>query len=67
MAECKEVGCNGNVAEKASFTIRVGCFCSEETFACKKCGRLHYSSGNLVFNRDGERAFLTEDNLIVLR
>jgi len=59
-----ESGCEGLLDETQIVPLRVGCAGFAQSFVCAVCGRLHWSSGKPVSNRQGLRAFLERDELV---
>ncbi len=68
---CKEEGCKGKIDSSVLINLRIGCSVGcgvpgANAHPCKKCGRLHWGDGKLVFNRAEQKAFL-KNNQIVLK
>ncbi len=57
---CKEEECGGTIDQSVSVALQTGCAATAAAFPCNRCGRLHWGNGNLVFNRQGEAAFLVD-------
>lgn len=55
--KCKEKGCEGEINGAMPVILQTSCASSAVAFPCDKCNRLHWPSGDAVFNRSGERAF----------
>jgi hypothetical protein len=64
MGTCKVPGCGGQISENPTVILQTGCRSSAPVHSCIKCGRLHWSAGNLVFNRQNHAAFLEGDNVV---
>lgn len=65
--QCKnENRCNGTVNMNRMALVHVGCAAKTLVFACPICNRLHFESGNPVFNHQDHRAFL-ENGCVVNR
>lgn len=60
---CKEKDCNGAINKNVTVDLMVGCASTRPAHPCVKCGRLHWPSGDAVFNRGGRLVFLVGDNL----
>jgi len=63
---CKEEDCTGTIDWTKRISLQTGCRSTSPAFPCAECGRLHWSSGEMVFNRQEGRVFL-EDGCLVLR
>ena len=55
--KCKEKGCGGKLDMNKPVPLRVGCRASRNAYPCKKCNRLHFGDGSLVFTRGQQKAF----------
>ncbi|OGZ27710.1 MAG: hypothetical protein A2365_03640 [Candidatus Nealsonbacteria bacterium RIFOXYB1_FULL_40_15] len=55
--KCKEEGCGGEVDMNKPVSLQVGCRASRNAYPCKKCNRLHFGDGSLVFTRGQQKAF----------
>lgn len=64
--KCIVPGCKGDVSESPSKLLRTGCASSAPAHSCGTCGRLYWSSGYPVFNRQNHAAFL-EGGVVVNR
>lgn len=67
--ECQEKGCDGEVDLNNTVPLQTGCGgCRGASFSsvnpCKKCGRLHFCDGSLVFGRDDKKVFLKNDKIV---
>ncbi len=61
---CKEKDCSGSIDLEKIIHLRTGCSSSATAYPCNTCGRIHWSDGNLVFNRSGESAYLENGKII---
>ncbi len=66
--ECKEEGCGGEINMETIVTLQTGCGrcrgSHASAYPCKICGRLHWDSGNAVFNRGGAKAYLENGEIV---
>ena len=53
---CKE--CGSQVYKNVTVRLKTGCRECETAHPCEKCGRLHWASGEAVFNRGRAKAYL---------
>ncbi|MFA5652034.1 MAG: hypothetical protein WC933_01600 [Candidatus Paceibacterota bacterium] len=63
--ECKEVFCKGKIDKKKSVSVMTGCMSMTSTYPCDECGRLHWDNGRPIFNKPGQKAFLTKTGEIM--
>lgn len=62
---CKMSGCSGKVnVDQVVASLRVGCSSFSPVHACDTCGRLYWSLGGLVFNRQGDAAFVEKGSIV---
>ena len=51
--------CNEEISfQYESIVLKVGCEATACAYPCRKCGRLHFSSGDSVITRSGKKAYL---------
>lgn len=62
-----ETPCSGEVNLESPVSLRVGCSAFNPGYPCGTCGRLHWGNGNPVVSRQGFRAFLEGENVVVQR
>jgi hypothetical protein len=61
---CKEESCDGEIDMDVKIGLQVSCFSHSLAHPCGKCGRVHWPSGELVFNRPGNKVFLENDEIV---
>lgn len=57
---CKEEGCAGVIDTSVEVLLMVGCSSYQGAHPCNTCGRIHWPSGDPVFNRQSHKAFLVD-------
>jgi len=62
--KCSMPGCNGEISERSTVSLRTSCFSFSPAHSCDVCGRIYWPDGRPVFNRQESAAFL-EGNTIV--
>jgi hypothetical protein len=63
---CKMPDCGGEIDLKKYVTLQTGCNSYSSFYPCDKCGRIHSSDGDLIFNRPGAAVYRREDGSIDL-
>ncbi len=58
MKTCSMHGCGGDIDENVFVWLRNGCSSVIRAYPCKKCNRLHFACGALVFSRRGDPVYL---------
>ena len=61
---CKQKGCSGDLSTGRTVPVRTGCESFRQGLACPSCGRVHFSDGALVFNRQHHEVFLAGDDIV---
>ncbi len=65
---CQKKDCLGTINTDININLQTGCNCCfgrALAHPCNQCGRLHWSeSGNLVFNRAEEAAYLENGQIV---
>jgi len=64
--KCQEQGCKGVIDPQISVNLQVSCHSTQAAYPCGSCGRLHWHDGQLVFNRQDQRAFFREGAIVHL-
>lgn len=62
--KCEMVGCGGQIDFDSGIRLKTGCAVAGMAFPCKKCGRLHFTGGSMVFRRDDAAVFLKDGQLV---
>ena len=55
--QCKANGCNGVVDVANSVTVKFVQGCLGRAYVCQKCGRMHHTTGHLMFGANGRPSF----------
>jgi len=59
-----EDGCSGNIDRKKPIALLIGCASRFSCFPCIICGRLHWIDGKPVLNRQQEKFFLENGEIV---
>jgi hypothetical protein len=62
--DCKNTQCSKDLDDARNIQVRVSCSHFQAALACQKCGRVHFTNGEPVFNRRGHLVFLEGQELV---
>lgn len=60
---CGENGCQGSLDPCVIIMLKSGC--DPGAYACRLCGRMHWSTGEPVFNEAGNAVFLARGRFVM--